>query len=269
MDVRWDPRLGPDREHSGVLHVGKDAIRGLTSGRQLRIVKDGSHWTLREHDDAGRLSGTRGSQRWIQAVVNNHPERLDDPIRAATGASGVTWVSPLRDDEFAEYRDRAAVDLLGVELDRRPLEEFWPRFGPQWDALATLDDGGVVLLEAKAHIAELFSNGCGAVSGRSRELIEASLAEAQRYVTADSATPWTGPLYQYVNRLAHLYLLRVENDIPAWLVNCYFVGDTDMGGPMTAEEWRAALTVVKRVLGLRSHPLSRYMVDVFVPVTDL
>jgi len=38
-DVRWDPRLGPDRERSGVLGIGKAAASRLTRGETLRITR--------------------------------------------------------------------------------------------------------------------------------------------------------------------------------------------------------------------------------------
>lgn len=37
-DVTWDPRFEPDRERSGVLRVGKDAVSRLTEGERLRIT---------------------------------------------------------------------------------------------------------------------------------------------------------------------------------------------------------------------------------------
>jgi HEPN domain-containing protein len=36
--VRWDPRLGPDRERSGVLRVGREAAAALSEGTVLRIT---------------------------------------------------------------------------------------------------------------------------------------------------------------------------------------------------------------------------------------
>jgi hypothetical protein len=38
-EVRWDPRLGPDRERSGVLRIGKHAASRLTEGETLRITQ--------------------------------------------------------------------------------------------------------------------------------------------------------------------------------------------------------------------------------------
>lgn len=38
-DVRWDPRLGPDQERSGVLGVGKDAASRLGEDERLEISR--------------------------------------------------------------------------------------------------------------------------------------------------------------------------------------------------------------------------------------
>ena len=77
-------------------------------------------------------------------------------------------------------------------------------------------------------------------------------------------------LYQYANRLAHLYLLRELNRVPAHLLFVYFVGDDDVNGPETVPEWEAALSLAKRVLGLpERHRLSDYVSDVFFNVRDM
>jgi hypothetical protein len=38
-EVRWDPRLGPDRERSGVLGIGKQAASRLAEGETLLIAQ--------------------------------------------------------------------------------------------------------------------------------------------------------------------------------------------------------------------------------------
>src|SRR3954447_6925859 len=69
----------------------------------------------------------KGSQRWIQWYVNHAPHVLDEQI----GLGPIDWRSPLRDDEYAEYRDSAFLERVGITLPRRALETFWPRGGPQ------------------------------------------------------------------------------------------------------------------------------------------
>lgn len=38
-DVRWDPRLGPDQERSGVLGVGREAASRINEGKRLEIAR--------------------------------------------------------------------------------------------------------------------------------------------------------------------------------------------------------------------------------------
>ena len=100
--------------------------------------------------------------------------------------------------------------------------------------------------------------------------IRASLEEVQRFLKVDPTIDWTAKLYQYANRIAHLYLLRELNHIQARLLFIYFVGDEEMDGPQTVREWEAATYVVKHVLGLPGrHRLSDYVSDIFVDIRDV
>ncbi len=214
----------------------------------------------------------RGSLKWIRRAVNEHTSLLNERIKVALGLRSeglIDWKSPRADDDYAEYGDDAFLQLLGIKLTRYPLKDFWPYRGPQWDALATLNGTGVLLVEAKANIPEEVSPATGA-SRTSRAKIDRSLEEVKRYLQVDSRIPWSGKLYQYANRIAHLYLLRKMNGINAYLVFVYFTGDADVGGPSTNAEWQAALTVVKGVLGLRDrHRLSPYIADIFIDVAEI
>lgn len=178
-------------------------------------------------------------------------------------------MSPLANDEFAEYRDEDVIRLTSMQLPKRPLVDFWPVRGPQWDALARVGTKGALLVEAKANIPEIVSPGTSA-EGKRRELIERSLSEVKSYLGIDERIGWSGKLYQYANRLAHLYFLREINGQDAYLAFVYFTGDRDIDGPATIEEWQAALPVAKRVLGIpKQHRLSRFVADVFVDVSEM
>lgn len=216
-------------------------------------------------------AGTKGSLRWIQEYVNGAPQELGQAIADASQngiRAPIRWRSPRREDEFAEYRDQAFLDLVGIKLPRRRLEEFWPRGGPQWDALGVSESGQPILVEAKANIPEVISPASEA-SEKSLARIDASLEETARFLGARSSCDWSGTFYQYANRLAHLYLLSELNQIDAWLVFVYFIGDAEVSGPDTEAEWKAALRVMYGALGLsKRHALSSRIVDVFVDVRD-
>ena len=152
-----------------------------------------------------------GSQRWLQVAVNRAPELLDEALRIAGAIDdddSVTWGSPLAANGYEEYRDGAVMRCLSIkELSGRPLSEFWPNRGPVWDALGTSAKGGLVLLEAKAHIAEAASPR-SMVSTESLKQIKRSLEEARKYFSPRAKAEWSGNLYQYANRLAFQYSSR-------------------------------------------------------------
>lgn len=216
--------------------------------------------------------GTRGSLKWIQMLVNRRASLFDRLVRERCSLRSdeeIEWVSPLESDQFAEYRDAQFLRRLGIDLKHRPLRDFWPRHGPQWDALGRTDHD-VFLVEAKANLPELVSPPCGATSPSSIARIRDTLSETRQRLMVDCRIDWTGRLYQYTNRIAHLYLLRELNRIPAHLIFVYFVGDADVNGPKTIDEWKAALTIAKGVLGLPArHRLSNYITDIFVHVDEL
>lgn len=219
----------------------------------------------------GRGPAERGSQKWIQLLVNEKPHILDSYLTRELDLpedDRITWVSPLRTEGYAEYFDQASLDKLGVKLERRTLTDFWPKNGPHWDALGkTIESEKLFLVEAKSHVTELVSS--ARASPASLQKIKESLIETKCFLRSSSAADWTVGFYQYVNRLAHLYLLRHENDLQAYLIFVYFLNDVEMSGPATVEEWRAALDLLHAYLGLGRHKLQKYIAEVFIDVSQI
>lgn len=221
----------------------------------------------------GTRYAKKGSQRWLQVAVDRAPELVNRPLRASLRlpTEGViTWLSPLRNDGFAEYRDEAALARCNVDLSRRPLREFWPSRGPRWDGLARTERGDLLLIEAKAHISELVSPHSRAAEP-ARGRIATSVRAVQRAIAPRSVdrVDWTGTFYQYANRVAHLHFLREENAVRAHLVNIYFLHAGDVSGPTERAEWEGALKVVECYLGLGRHRLGKYMHKLFIDVRTL
>jgi hypothetical protein len=207
----------------------------------------------------------KGSRRWLQELVNQRPALLNDAIRTKMGLSGqdkINWLSPLEREGYAEYKDQPFLDKISVRLEKRPLEEFWPSGGAVWDALGRTSRGDVLLVEAKARISELGST-CQA-SPSSMTLIQKSLAETKQFFGAPSTADWSQTHYQYANRLAHLYLLRELNGIPAWLIFLYFVNAEDVAGPRSAEAWRPAIDAIHAHLGVTRDRLGPHVIDLFL-----
>ena len=64
--------------------------------------------------------GTHGSLRWIQEAVNEYPEQLNSAIYEDLGYQDkITWVSPLEEDDYAEYRDDGFLDTRKLDTARR------------------------------------------------------------------------------------------------------------------------------------------------------
>ena len=119
----------------------------------------------------------KGSQKWIQKLVNEKPDLLDSNIRTQLDlpdTEKTIWLSPIAVDDYAEYQDQAFLDLLGIKLPKVPLSDFWPSRGPVWDGLGRSDSGKVFLVEAKSHISEVLSPKTGA-GVKSLRQIEKSL----------------------------------------------------------------------------------------------
>ena len=215
-------------------------------------------------------SDGHGSLRDIQILVNGFPDFFTNKIKEhiMIESDRIDWVSPLKDDDFSEYRDNGFIEKLGIQNLETSLSAFWPKRGPQWDALGRGNRNEVFLVEAKANIDEIVSPETKATE-KSLELIKKSLDGLKKYLKVNNKVDWSGTFYQYTNRLAHLYFLRALNKLPANLIFVYFIGDDSVSGPKSVEEWNAALMVMKKYLGLSTHKLAKYMAEVFIDVKQI
>jgi hypothetical protein len=213
-----------------------------------------------------QTSSARGSQHWLQKLVSDRDCRLNESVCSAIGhnSDSLEWLSPLQSDDFAEYRDGDFVSRLGLD-PRTPIEDFWPRNGPQWDGLAKTQSS-FVLVEAKSHLLELASPRCGA-GQRSFTRISRSILETQLFMNASPKIEWTGTGYQYANRIAHLYFLRKLNDIDAHMVFLCFANDPTIDRPVSVDQWKGALQFLDVLLGIRNNRLSRFIHHVIIDVT--
>lgn len=224
----------------------------------------------------------RRSQRWTQFFVNEQPAILNHAIRKATRITPQTdiqWHSPLMNDQFAEYSDQEFLERLGIVPETVPLTvpllDFWPNGGPHWDGLATTSTGGVILVEAKANIAEFATNPCGAGDPASILQINNSLSDVQQFmhIAANRCRPelWFNAFYQYANRLAHLYFLRELNGIPTHLIFLDIVNDPDSGdgAVKSTDEWKSLVQLAEACLGITPRkPLMKYVHHIHFDVAD-
>lgn len=211
----------------------------------------------------------KGSQLQIQIYVNRRAEELNAAICAADPALSdgcITWVSPVEENRFEEYKDEDFLRAVGMsQLAPELVGKFWPKSGPQWDALARVKikgKDGVILVEAKNYPDEIEGNGCKACP-HSRSIIEDALKETKQWLGVPSEADWMGKWYQPANRLAHLYFLNEVVGVPAWLVNVHILDDP-MHKPTSLMGWETALAGIKSDMGLAGVTVP-CLIEVFLP----
>ena len=78
-------------------------------------------------------SNSHGSLKNLQDAINKKKKYLDAKISKVIGKQmKIDWRSPLKSDEYAEYRDGDFLRNLGIlSKIEYPLGGFWPKNGPQ------------------------------------------------------------------------------------------------------------------------------------------
>jgi len=214
---------------------------------------------------------SHGSLKNLQVAINVKKKYLNAVISKEVGKqTNIDWKSPLQSDDYAEYRDEDFLRRLGIlNKIKYLLNEFWPKKGPQWDALG-VSGNEIILVEAKANIPEMVSPGTSAKNPQSIKKIRNSFDEVKKYLSVSNTIDWTGTFYQYVNRIAHLFYLREKNNIKAHLLFIYFINDVSVNGPKTKDEWLGAIQTMECYLGLaKNYKLRKYIHDIFIDVNDL
>ncbi|MDI9521086.1 MAG: hypothetical protein QM308_08060 [Bacillota bacterium] len=212
-------------------------------------------------------SALKGSRYWMQHFVNT-PDvaRLNANIQAADpSVTGITWLSPLRTDDYVEWK---AKEIPGITSDNLA---FWPELGPLWDAVGTFDKEGILLVEAKAHCGEIGSS-CTASSSHSLALIHTALENTYQHIAhGRSFTPeqkhiWLTEQYQMANRLAFLHHFRQQGKNVRLLLLCFANDYTH--NPTTTAELRVYTEeqVWMRMTGQKTAPDG--VLEVYLEVPD-
>jgi hypothetical protein len=210
----------------------------------------------------------------LQEYIDRCPQCLNAEIERLLPANArpigqqVQWLSPL---DSVRYRISPSADFLraaGLSGQPNLLESRWSRLGPCWDAVGLFShrDGGpqgVLLVEANSQLEEIEGPRCR-VPARSMPVIMQTFRETRRWLGAVETQDWTGPLHRMANRLAHLYLLRNHLDVPAWLVQVYFLNDP--ARPASHADWLPAIAGAQARLGLCRRP--PFSLDVFLPALN-
>jgi hypothetical protein len=210
----------------------------------------------REHPSTGWAYA--GSQRQIQAYVNT--PLLTEVLNAAVvdawpdlSAGQIDWRAPLAADGYDEPMDSTFWTAIQRPDLEKPAAAWWPRRGPSWDAIAGVAVRGrepiVVLVEAKAHVAEFAVGQFGGTNPTSVEMITAALDHTRAGLGATAPVDtWLGSHYQLANRLTWTSWLR-ERDIDARYAYLLFANDRSHQ-PTRAEDLITAAHAGYAALGL-------------------
>jgi hypothetical protein len=224
----------------------------------------------------------------VQILVNDFPALVNQQIggKLRESPAEIDWHSPLQAYGYKEYRDKNFLDRLGMSdftgrakktlPSYQQLNEFWPANGPQWDAFGIADRGQLLLVEAKSHVAELIAS-VGAKDPCSTAKIKSALDRTKQAIGTKAAleVDWTTSVYQYANRLAHLYFLHKLHGLDAYLVLLCFLNDSDMRNPRTLVPttqggWKSALFHQERLMGIRlRHSFSDRIIHSFIDVGSI
>lgn len=205
----------------------------------------------------------KGSQFQLQKLINNNPNFVTESLLCSNHSlllysQDVEWVSPLKEQQYKEYKDNL-LELLfeGESLEKvnQKLRQFWPARGPVWDGVGIVHgvDGrkGLILIEAKSYPAESKS-ALKAKSLDSREKIISRIVEVKAKVNSTSAIEvWTNQYYQMANRLCFTCFLNEQLGIPTWLVLCNFVNDSSFKRTSRIE-WLQHQKNIWKALGVNS-----------------
>lgn len=235
-----------------------------------------------------RLALGYGSAWHLLRCLGWQRSRFNDVLASTLQATDVSWIDfpayaggqsyptgvPIRDGEFKR------IAFINDPQIQRAYDDFWPSQGEQqnWDAIGRATIDGVsewLLVEAKAHAAEIKSEGTTASEHGGRPTIRAAFIETLAALGYDDdnaalrAEGWLTGYYQHANRIATLHFLT-KHDIAARVVFLYFYGDQHPDGkrcPASPAEWRPTLDEIHKSLGLHgTSELESRIHNVFVDV---
>lgn len=219
-----------------------------------------------------------GSECHLLRWMGRHRKLFDDRVSVTLGRPGVpiNWLDFGFDPDklWPDAEFRGLEFLYGRPGLKLKWEKFWPtgRGIHNWDAVGWIGaepDQELLLLEAKAHVAEMRSD-CGAKNPKSIRKIERCFEEVKRCLGASPEAHWMRGYYQAANRIAAIYFLHRER-VPARLFFVYFMGDRISGKecPRTKEEWEPAIKAKWAHLGLGTdHCLANRVHELFLPILE-
>ncbi len=226
----------------------------------------------------GRMGDGYGSECHLLRWMGRHRREFDKRAGLAIGSglAAVEWL----DCGFSRAKTWSDSEIKGLDFlapndpTRVAWEAEWPQTGNvhNWDAVGQFSHQNEkrdwVLVEAKAHVAELKGSPCGAKSHGGRPKIQRFFDHAKVHLGVPATVDWLTDYYQYANRVALLSFLA-SRGVSAHLLFVYFTGEQRAGWvcPASQQAWQPHLTQMKAHLGLpATHVVSGRIHELFRPV---
>ncbi|MBT3181199.1 MAG: DUF1738 domain-containing protein [Deltaproteobacteria bacterium] len=197
-----------------------------------------------------------GSQHWIRTYVEKMPDILSWMIINACpdfkvfDYKDIEWISPVADNNYYEHRS-TLLEAIGL-LEYKPLlDRFWPANKPVWDGLSVMRSGEECrfLVEAKSHIRETITS-MMATDPKSIKSIRCTFSTVKQYLGVAPDVDWTGPYYQFCNRLAFLYFMNVVLGQSTYLTFVNFIDDSTGVPPTSIDQWKRHYQHVYKTIGI-------------------
>lgn len=225
----------------------------------------------------GKIGYGYGSEWHLLRWLGRHRAKLSSEIEKVVGSPVKEWL------DF-EFNTKADSDILNQDSELKGLgflagklpdvvqewKTIWPHTGNvhNWDAVAYLESGHLLLVEAKAHLREVASDS-DSHGGEQRQAISDLIEKAlRRWNIKVEPSTWLGAYYQYANRLILLDFLQ-SRGIGSKLLFLYFTGNQSRGmvNPENEKGWEAVLSAQEQELGLWGEfPHRAHVHKLFLPV---
>ena len=225
-----------------------------------------------------------GSECHLLRWMGRHRNSLNKAVLHAIRLSGqnqtINWIDfGFNDDETTWYdAEPSRLNFLTDEDTKSNWD--WPKTGKQqsWDgvgfikplfSLTDVSSKQIVLLEAKAHVGEIYSP-CQAGEDSARKIEDILLRTAAdlNIVDFDNVrVQWLEKYYQTANRLATYNYLKKSGFSP-YLVFLYFLNDQHENStcPSKVEEWESTLTKMKNEMGIEDVFVKENIFELFLDV---
>lgn len=225
----------------------------------------------------GQMQVGYGSEFHLLRYLGRHRNKMDTAILDVLGTKkgSINWF----DFSFLPKDKKGIYDAEFVGIDflrssdrfthiKERWEKAWPskQYAMNWDAIGRTSEGEWLLVEAKAHLAELISD--SKAGEESLEKIEKRFKKVKDYFSVTTTSDWTKRYYQKANRLLFLHFL-LNQGIPCKLIFIYFLNGyerkDDDRSIRSIQEWKRILEEQDIYLGIEKNPIVKaHSVSVFL-----